>query len=65
MEDLIMRASEPQLYVNFSTRLTLETHKRRRRLERAHGLSTVALIETALRQLENSIGGKATDEAAA
>ena len=46
---------QPRVFVNFSTRLDLVTNERRRRLEKALGLSAPRLLERLLGDFENHL----------
>jgi len=52
---------EPRAFVNFSTRLDLVTNERRRRLEKAHGLSAPRLLERLFCEFENRLLNQLSD----
>jgi hypothetical protein len=47
--------SGPRIFANLSTRLDLETHERRRRLEGACGLSSSRVLQIAYRYFEDGL----------
>jgi hypothetical protein len=49
------KRSAPKIYVNFSSRVDVETHERRRRLEDASGLTTSQMLEVVYRTFEDAV----------
>ena len=49
------KRSAPKIYINFSTRVDVETHQRRRRLEDATGLTTSQMLEVVYRTFEDTV----------